>query len=154
MNARCFRVDWLIPALGIGIVVGFALAAMTYRVLERQADAELVFMPVLDRLCQDHNLSLALKMYHDGRVDEAAARLDLLLCWDVLRADAELARADARTRAWTEDILRKIARARPKIAQQGKAAPAPDGGGAREEAERVLERVLEDNSQRVAQTTN
>jgi hypothetical protein len=146
MNVRCFRIDWLIPVLGIVIVVGFVVVAVTYRGLEGQADEETAFTPVLDRLCRDHGLSLVLRMMHEGSFDEAAERLDLLLCWDVMRADVEMARADARTRAWGEDILRMIARLRPKMERKTGAGPALESGDAREEAERVLERVLKEGS--------
>ena len=95
VKTRCFRIDWLIPVLGIGVVAGFLVAATSYRAFQRQADVEGAFMPTLDRLSHDHTLRLALKTLHDGRVDEAAQRLDLLLCWEILRADAELASADA-----------------------------------------------------------
>ena len=134
---RCFRIDWLIPVLGIGMVAGFVVAATTYRELERQAHAGEIFMPALDCLSHDLTLSLVLKTLHDGEVDRAAQRLDLLLCWDILRADAELASADAQTRAWTEEMLRRIARVRPKTAEG-----AADSGGARAPAQQILERAL------------
>ena len=84
MKTSCFKMDWLIPVLGIAVVAGCLLAATNYRALERQAHTEEVFMPALDRLSHDHTLSLALKALHDGEVDQAAHRLDLLLCWDIL----------------------------------------------------------------------
>ena len=142
MKLRCVRVARWIPALGIGLVAGFLLGATTYRGLQRQADEEVALMPTMDRLCQDHSLSLVLKMLHSGRADQAAQRLDLLLCWDILRADAELASADAQTRAWTEDILRMIARARPKTAQGPGAGSARECSESQAAAQQLLERAL------------
>ena len=142
MKTRCFKVGWLIPVLGIGVVVGFLMAATTYRGFERQAELDSAFMPTLDRLCNDYTLSQVLRMLHDGGVDEAAQRLDLLLCWDILRQDTELASADHRTRAWVEDTFRRIARVRPKMAKGAAGASDLVTCGARAEAERVLERAL------------
>jgi len=130
-------VDWLISVLGMAVVAGCLVAAINYRDLERQAQAEAAFIPALERLSCDHTLSLALKALHDGEVDRAARRLDLLVCWDILRTDAELASADPETRAWAEDIFRKIAQVRPKTAEG-----AADSGGPRAPAQQVLERAL------------
>jgi hypothetical protein len=149
-KTRCFKIDWWIPALGIGLVAGFLLGASTYRGLQRQADEEVAFMPTLDRLCQDHSLSLVLKMLHNGSADQAEQRLDLLLCWDILRADAELASADAQTRAWTEDILRMIARARPKTPEGPAAGSTREFSEAQAAAQQLLERAL--TRDQIAQT--
>jgi len=94
----------------------------------------------LERLSRAHNLSLVLKTLHDGEVDKAARELDRLLCWDILRAGADLASADARTRAWTGDMFRRIARTRPKT-EEG----APDTVEARAPAQRILERASRAN---------
>ena len=99
-------------------------------------------MPALDRLSHDHTLSLALKALHDGEVDQAAHRLDLLLCWDILRADAELASADPRSRAWAEDIFGRIARVRPKNAEGPAAGSAWEHNEAQAGAARILELAL------------
>jgi hypothetical protein len=99
-------------------------------------------MPTLDRLSRDHTLSLVLRTLHDGEVDKAAQRLDLLVCWDILRADAELASADPQTRAWAENIFRRIARVRPKTAEDAAGGSTPESGGVRAAAQRILELAL------------
>jgi hypothetical protein len=142
MNIRCFKIEWLIPLLGIGLIASFLVAANAYRGLERQVNAEGDFLLTLDRLRHDHTLSLALRSLQEGEVDKAAHRLDLLLCWDILRADAELASADSRTRVWVDNVLRRIARVWPKTVEVSAATLPPDTSGIRADAERVLERVL------------
>ena len=134
--------DWLIPALGIGVVIGFLVAATTFREFQRQGDGEAAFLLTLDRLRHDYILSLALRSLQDGEVDKATKRLDLLLCWDIVRADAEVASADSGTRVSVEHVLRKIARARPKTAAGMASDSDPASDGDRKEAERVLERAL------------
>ena len=142
MQTRCFKMDWLIPTLGIAMVAGCLVAATTYRELERQAHASETCLATLDRLSHDHTLSLVLKSLHDGEVDQAAQRLDLLFCWDILRADAELGSADARTQAWAEDSFRRIARVRPKNAEGPAADSARDYSEAQADAQRLLELAL------------
>ena len=142
MKTKCFKVDWLIPVLGIAVVAGCLVAATTCRELERRARAEEAFIPALDRLSYDHTLSLVLKTLHEGEVDKAAQRLDLLLCWDILRADAELASADPRTRAWAQEFFGRIARARPKNAERPAAGSAWEHNEAQAGAQRILELAL------------
>ena len=132
----------MIPVLGIAVVAGCLVAATTCRELERRARAEEAFIPALDRLSYDHTLSLVLKPLHEGEVDKAAQRLDLLLCWDILRADAELASADPKTQAWMEDIFRRIARARPKTAEGTATSSTPEPNEAQAAAQRILELAL------------
>ena len=142
MKTSCFKMDWLIPVLGIAVVAGCLLAATNYRALERQAHTEEVFMPALDRLSRAHNLSLVLKTLHGGEVDKAARELDRLLCWDILGADAELASADARTRAWAGDMFRRIARVRPKTAEGAPVSSTPEPVGAQAAAQQILDLAL------------
>ncbi len=142
VKTRCFKIDWLVPIPGIVVLAGCLWAATTYRGFEQQVDADETLTPTLDRLTFDLTLSLALKQLHDGEVEKAAQRLDLLLCWDILRADTELASADDRTRAWIEDTLRRIARTRPKTTEPAVVPSVPNPGGTQEEAQRVLVRVL------------
>ena len=150
MKTSSFRLDWLFPLLGIALLAGFMLGATTYRKLERQVDAEVAFMPMIDRLCQDHTVSLALESLRAGQVDQAARHLDLLLCWDILRADAELASADARTRAWKEDMFRRIARARAKNADGADAGGTLEPVAARQEAQKILDLALKNDHSSLA----
>ena len=61
MKTRYIKMDWLIPVLGIAVVAGSLLAGTTYLNLERKIHADEAFTATLDRLYQDHQLSVALK---------------------------------------------------------------------------------------------
>jgi hypothetical protein len=142
MKTRYLKMNWLIPLLGIAVVVGSVVAATTYLDLERKADAEEAFTATLDRLYQDHQLSAALKAIHEGEVKKAARLLDFLLCDGILRIDSELVSADARTRAFVEDAFRRIATVRPKTVSRSAAGSTQERSDDQAAAERILSKVL------------
>ncbi len=138
MKTRYLKTDWLIPLVGIAVVAGSLVAGSTYLDLERQIHADEAFTATVDRLYQDQMLSAALKTIHDGEVNVAARRLDLLLCEHILRTDAELGSADARTRAFVGDAFRRIALVRPKTANGAAAGSAQECNDDQIAAEKVL----------------
>ena len=138
MKIKYLKIDWLIPVLGIAVVAGSLLAGTTYLNLERRIQADEAFTATLDRLFQDQQLSTALKTIHDGEVDVAAKRLDLLLCGHIIRTDSELASADARTRRFVEDGFRRIATLRPKSAQGAAGASTQECNDDQAAAEKIL----------------
>ena len=142
MKIREFRIDWLIPFVGIAVVAISVVAATTYFDCERKANAAEAFAVTLDRLFHDQQLSMVLEQIHQGEVTAAAKRLDLLLCGDVVRVDSELASADARTRAAVEDVFRRIALIRPKIAAGGANGSAQVPSDGQIEAQRILTLAL------------
>ncbi len=117
MKTRHLKTKWLIPLLGFAVAAGGFKAATTYLDLQRQTQSEEAFSATLDRLYADQRISAALKTLHDGDVNAAARRLDLLLCENILLSNAELALATGRQRAYVEDAFVKIARSRPKNAE-------------------------------------
>jgi hypothetical protein len=142
MKTRYLKMNWLIPVLGIAVVGGGLVAGTIYLDLERQLHAEQAFTATLDRLFQDQQISAALKRIHDGEAEGAAQRLDMLLCGNILRTDAELASADARTRAYMQLTFRRIARLRPKTADGAVTGSTHECDGDRAAAQRILELAL------------
>ena len=142
MKTRYLKIDWLIPVLGIAVVAGSLVAGTTYLNLERKIHANEALTATLDRLYQDHQLSVALKTIHNGEVAAATQRLDLLLCGHILTTNSELASADPRTRTIVEDAFRRIARIRPKSAHTTAAGSTQECNEDQAVAERILELAL------------
>ena len=139
MKTRYLKINWLIPLLGIAVVAGSLVAVTTYLDLERKIQAAEAYSATVAVCIKDYQLIAVLKTIHDGEVDAAARRLDLILCGDVLKTDAELASADARTRTFVEDAFRRIALLRPKVAHSAAAGSAQECGDDQTAAQRILE---------------
>lgn len=138
MKTKYLEIDWLVPLVGIAVVAGSIVAARTYFDLERKTQADEALAQTVGRLYQDQKVNAALKSIHEGDTKGAAQRLDALLCEDILRLNRELASADARTRAFVEDALRRMALARPGIA----AGAASESGQERSEDQLAAELIL------------
>ncbi len=142
MKTKCMRTNWLIPLVGIAVVAASVATAKAYLDLERQTQAGAALAVTLDRLYQDHQLSMVLKTLRDGDTGAAARRLDLLLCEHIVRLDAEQASADARTRVYVEDAFRRIAVVRPTVVQAQSADSGPECSDDQIAAEQILGRAL------------
>ena len=134
------KIDRLIPFLGIALVAGGVAAAATYLNLERKIHSGEGFTATLDRIYQDYQLSAALKTLHNGDAGTAAQRLDLLLCDNILKINAELASADDRKAAYVKDAFMRMARLRPKNPDTPVGA-APELNSDQREAEKILMRA-------------
>jgi len=130
------------PLVGIAVVAAGILAARTYIGTERKTQDVLAFDIMLERLSQDLQLSMALMEIHRGKAEEAAQRLDLLLCRNILRTDSELAFTDGRARPIVEEVFRELALIRPSIAQRGAAGSAAACDTEQMVAERILNQAL------------
>ena len=144
---NCMKTKYLIMnsfvlVLGIAVVAAGLVAGTRYLNLEQRIHADEALIATLDRLCQDHHISVALKTIHDGEADKAAQYLDLLLCGHILRTEAELASADTRTRMIVEDAFRRIARVRPKAADGAAAGSGQECNEGRAGAQRILDLAL------------
>lgn len=135
------KTDWLVPLVGIAVVAATVATTKAYLDFERETHAAEALTATLDRLYQDHQLSMALKTLHDGDAAAAARRLDWLLCGHIVRLDAELASADARTRTFVEDAFQRIALVRPRVAPAKAVDSATDGSDDQIAAERILGRA-------------
>jgi hypothetical protein len=140
MTTKHSKTERLILILGIALAAGGVALAAAYINLERRIHSTEAFMVTVDHLYQDQALSQVLKTLHEGNAGMAAQRLDLLLCDDILRLDAELASADAPQAAFVKAYFTRIARIRPSN-------PPPAAAATQElnndeiEAEKVLARA-------------
>jgi hypothetical protein len=142
MNTRYVKTDWLVPLVGMTVVAAVIVAGKTYFGFEQQAEAADAISARFERMSQNHQLSVVLKAIHDGEVQAAAQRLDLLLCGGILRINDELATADTETRAYVEDAFRRIAVVRPKIEPGGVTGSGRASGTDQMAAERILAKAL------------
>jgi hypothetical protein len=140
---KALKVDWLAPLVGIAVVAGSVMAATTYVNLERRVYAEEALTVTLDNLYQNEKLSVALRALHDGQIDAAAQRMDLLLCQNVLRLDSQMSSPDPRTRVYVGDALRRIAQLRPR---HGVIASGLEYTQDQAAAEQILVRALDNSS--------
>ncbi len=138
MKTNCLKMNWLIPTLGIAVIAGIYLTASTYLDLEQRVEAEQAFVVTVDRVYQAQQLSMALKSFQAGEVKDAAQRVDLALCNQILRLDSELAASDARTKALVGMAFERIAAARPKTGHEPQAGTVQRGDDARTAAEKIL----------------
>jgi hypothetical protein len=142
MKLQDLKVNWLFPFVGIALVAGTVITATAYFDFERKADAAQAFAATLERLFQDQQLSMALEQLQQGDIAAAAKRLDLMLCGDIVRADLELATADALEQQAVQDTFRRIALIRPRTGPGGTPDPAQEPEDSRAEAERILTLAL------------
>lgn len=142
MKTKQLKMNWLIPVLGIAVVAGSLVAGTTYRNLERETQADEALTATLDRLQQELEISSLLKTIHDGKVEGAAERLDLLLCGNILRTDSELGSADPQTRVCVQDAFRRMALLRPKTANGAGVGSTQECTDDRVAAERILSKAL------------
>ena len=142
MKTRYLKANWLVPLVGVAVVAGGLMAATTYFDLERKVQAHEALTQTLERLYQDQRLNAALKSIHDGDVKGAAQRLDALLCGNIIRLNAGLASADARTRTYVEDAFRRIALSRPGIAGEEAAGSGQECRQDQVAVETILSRAL------------
>jgi hypothetical protein len=142
MKIRFLKTDWLAPLVGIGVVVGSLAGAKTYLALEERARAADARAALLERIYQGQQLSLVLKAMHNGEFKGASQSLDCLLCDDILYASTMSESADAATQAVVLDAFRRIARARPMVAQGASAGSSKEATGEQVAAEQILARSL------------
>ncbi len=142
MKTKSLNMDWLVPFVGIAVVVGGVVAGKAYLDWGKRNQAAEARTVMLDRIYQGHQLSMALRAIHNGELNGATQRLDLLLCQGVLQTDAELVSADTGTKAYVEDSLRRLALVRPMIAQGTPAGSRPQCTDDQLAAERILTKLL------------
>lgn len=140
MKTKRINLDRLTPLLGITLVALVVVAGATYLNLEQKIHSAEAFAVTIDHLHQNQALGAVLKTMHDGNAGTAAQQLDILLCDNILRINAELASADDRKAAYVKDCFMALARVRPKN-------PPSAGGASQElsadqvEAEKILLRA-------------
>ena len=141
MKTNCMKTDWFVPLMGLAVIAAAVATGKAYLDFERETRAGEALTVTLDRLYQDHQLSMALKTLHDGDAVAAARRLDWLLCEHIVRLDSELPSADARTRTYVEDAFQRIALVRPRVVPAKAADSTTDYSDDQLVAERILSRA-------------
>jgi hypothetical protein len=113
MKTNAFRVNWLIPLLGIALFgVGYPLSKSYLSYQEQIRSGEQMYATV-GRLIEDCNLSQVLIQAQNGGCEMTARRLDELLAANIMTEGAQLASADAQTRALADFIFDRVARLSP-----------------------------------------
>jgi hypothetical protein len=138
MKTPWFGKSWVIPLLGIAVAVGVWMARTHYLRLEQQARSAEVLQGMMDRLYHDQHLGVALKRLHEGDVDVAVQRLDVLLCDDILRLNSELEGADENAKRCVGEVFRRIARVRPVTSEPANSGTASGWAYTQTAAQRIL----------------
>jgi hypothetical protein len=138
MKTTSFGRNWVIPLLGIAVVAGAVIVRANYLRLEQETWSADALQATIDRLYHDQNLSVALKKLHEGDVDGAVKRLDVVLCDDIVRLDSELEDADQHTRTCVGEGLRRIAHVRPVSPQAAQSGTVPGWVDTQTAAQRIL----------------
>jgi outer membrane murein-binding lipoprotein Lpp len=139
MKIGYLKADWLAPLVGLAVVGGSLLVATAYAKMEQRRSAAEALNLTLDQIHRDQQLSTALKSIHEGQGEAATQRLDLLLCGDVLRLNAQLESCGPRTRDFISDAFRRIALLRPKLGAGASGGAIP---GEQAMAEKILGETL------------
>jgi hypothetical protein len=118
MKNTTISINWLVPILGIAWLAGGLMGAATHSKLEQNTKTHSgeASCAILDRLRLDWRICGALRSMHEGGVNAAVQKLDLVLCDDIIAINSELASAEAADRAFVTNAFESFARVRPKSA--------------------------------------
>ena len=115
MKRNYSKINLVIAAVGMAVAVGAIAVGSAYVRLQREIRWHENFGALVDRAYYDQRVTSVLKLYHDGQAAAAVQKLDVVLCGDIIRMDADTAPADSQTRQFALETFRKIARERPKV---------------------------------------
>jgi hypothetical protein len=124
MKTRTFRVDWLIPVLGIALVGGGYFPMKSYLGLQKQIRSGEEFMATVDRLWEDCDLSLIMAQAQYSGCAVAGRSMDELLRAHFAGDRLRFASADPHARAVVQIVSEFIDRRRsesPPMAGDGSA---------------------------------
>ena len=116
MQTRTFKIDWLIPVLGIALVGGGYFPMKSYLGLQEELRSNDQLTVTLERLREDCDLSQILTQTQAGGCVAAARGLDEVLSANLANHSAQLASADADTRGLLEAVVSFIDRRRSESA--------------------------------------
>jgi hypothetical protein len=112
MKANVFRVDWLIPVLGLALVGGGYALTKSYLGFKEEIRSEEQLVVIADHLLEDCRLSRILMQAQDSGCAATARSLDELLAANIVAVNSELTSAGTRGRALAEACFQHIARQR------------------------------------------
>jgi hypothetical protein len=116
MKTRTFRIDWLIPVLGIALVGGAYFPIKSYLGLQEEVRSNEQLTVTLDCLREACGLSQVLTEAQAGGCVVAASGLDELLVANLATDGVRIASADPETRGLLEAFTRFIDRRRSESA--------------------------------------
>ena len=122
MNTKCLKLKWLIVPLALAVVGGGYPVARGYLQTQSLIRSEETYSAVIDRLAQARELNTALKLIQAGNVEEGTQRLSCLLSANIVGANAQLASASERGRAFAQMAFARMAQSRPRPLQATGAA--------------------------------
>ena len=141
MKTRTFRIDWLIPVLGIALVGGGYFAVKSYLGFQEQIRSQEELAATVDRFRVQCGLSGIMVQAQSGGCASTARSLDELLSANLATDIDRLASADTDTRALVEVVTRFINRRRSESSPM--AGDVPAGGSDHEVAgQRILTQTL------------
>ncbi len=141
MKTRTFRIDWLIPVLGIALVGGGYFPMKSYLGLQEQTRSAEQFKATVDLLWEDVDLSRLLMQAQGSGCATTARSLDELLSAHLATDSPRLASAAPETRALVQVVARFVDRRRSESTPM--AGDVPAGGSDREVAgQRILTQTL------------
>jgi hypothetical protein len=141
MKTRVFRIDWLIPVLGIALVGGGYFPMKSYLGLQEQIRSWEQLEATMDRLLECCDLSRVMVQAQSGGCASTARSLYELVAANLATESAGLASADPDARAVVERVAEYIDRRRsesPPMAGDGSAA----GSGYEVAGQRSLTQTL------------
>jgi hypothetical protein len=141
MNTRTFRIDWLIPVLGIALVGGAYFPMKSYREYQEQIRYGEQSIATWDHLWEMVDLSQIMGQAQAGGCAMTALSLDGLLSASLWTESDQLPPADTNDRVLVEAVARFIDRRRPDSTPMAGGVRA--GGSEREVAgQRILTQTL------------
>jgi hypothetical protein len=124
MKTNIYRIDWLIPVLGIALVGGGYFLTKSYLGLKEGMRSGEQCSATVDRLVEDLRLNQILMQAENGGCAETARSLDELLSANIADENSQLASADSDTRAMVAFCFKHIARQRSQNSPVGADLPA------------------------------
>jgi hypothetical protein len=116
MQTSTFKIDWLIPVLGIALVGGGYFPMKSYLGFQEELRSNDQLTVTLERLREDCDLSQILTQAQAGGCSVAARGLDEVLSANLATHSARLASSDADTRGLLEAVVSFIDRRRSESA--------------------------------------
>jgi hypothetical protein len=127
MKTNVFKVDWLIPVLGLALVGGGYALTKSYLGLQAEIRAEEQLMVTINRLAEDCRLTQVLLEAQDTGCTVTARSLDELLSANIAAVSSELTSADPQAQAIAEACFKHIARRRSQNSPMAANLPAGRG---------------------------
>jgi hypothetical protein len=132
MKTRTFKIDWLIPVLGIVLAGGGYFTVNAYRGFQEQIRSGEQFAATVDRLWEDVDLGRLLMQAQGSGCATTARSVDELLSARLATDSPRLASADSEARAMAERVGEVISRWRSNSLPM--AGDLPGGRSGREVA--------------------